>query len=294
VGPLANILIVCHPRDSFWQTSYTLRSLIPLWQQRGHEVAVQFGWRERPAADLVIAHVDLTWLPAEARAFFDAYPNVVNRRIVDVSKRRVSSNLMRPGDPWTGPVMVKTDANCFGRPDRAREERPSRLVRAWRRARGLIEEPAAPYLGTYPVFDSFAAVPRRLVRDRGLVVEKFLPERDGDLYVVRQWWVFGDATIERVLWGPKPMVKSPDVLRREARTVSPPAELTEIRRAFGLDYGKIDFVRRDGRAVVLDVTHTPTGRSMAERDDLVAALAGGIDQFVPAGARALEARAEVA
>ena len=53
----------------------------------------------------------------EYGAVLDAHPRVVNRQVRDSSKRRVSRNLVRPGDGWEGPVIVKTDRNHGGLPE---------------------------------------------------------------------------------------------------------------------------------------------------------------------------------
>ena len=44
------------------------------------------------------------------------YPTVVNRRVTDISKRRISTNLVGPHDTYSGPVILKTDRNFGGLP----------------------------------------------------------------------------------------------------------------------------------------------------------------------------------
>jgi hypothetical protein len=50
-----------------------------------------------------------------------------------------------------------------------------------------------------------------------------------------------------------------------------PAELYAIRQQLGMDYGKLDYVVRDGKVVLLDVNRTPgcekgrRGRNIAHR-----------------------------
>jgi glutathione synthase/RimK-type ligase-like ATP-grasp enzyme len=55
-----------------------------------------------------------------------------------------------------------------------------------------------------------------------------------------------------------------------------PDEVHEFRRKIGMDFGKIDFVVREGRAVILDVNPTPSvsteggSRGAARRAPLLA------------------------
>src|SRR5215831_5343530 len=87
------------------------------WEAMGFTVQVVQGVKHQARADLVIPHVDLTVTPKEYRDFFLAYPHVINRRVVDISKSRVSANLVRKNDGYTGPVIVKTERNYGGLPE---------------------------------------------------------------------------------------------------------------------------------------------------------------------------------
>jgi hypothetical protein len=292
---LARILIVCHPRDetAFHTHNYVMESLAEAWRAHGHAVAVQFGWSQRPPADLVIPHIDVTVLPPDAVAFLASYPNVLNRRLTDISKRRISANLVARRDAWDGPVIVKTDANHGGLPDRQRAPLPRQPSR-WDRLRAALRGklPAvAPQ--AYPIFAHRALVPARVWRERSLVVERFLPERDGGLYVLRNWWLLGDAVLDRRETMKAPVIARGNVASRAVEAVTMPPALRALKAALGIDYAKIDYVLHDGAPVVFDIATTPTGRSIAHVPEYVDVLAAGIDAFLPAAAapRAL-ARAE--
>lgn len=289
---MARILIVCHPRDerAFRTHNYVMQPLAEAWRARGHAVEVQLGWSHSPPADLVIPHIDLTVLPPDAVAFLSGYANVLNRRVTDVSKRRVSANLVARRDPWDGPVIVKTDANHGGLPDRQRGAplQPSQPRRWWTALGDRLRGPVPP-VGpkAYPVFPHRSQVPRGVWREPSLVVERFLPERDGELHVLRNWWLLGDVVIDRrqTMHGYQ---SSDNVVARTADLVPMPPVLRALKAAFGLDYGKVDYVLHDGLPVVLDISATPTGRSIARVPALVEALAAGIDAFLPHAAPRLE------
>lgn len=277
---MSRILIICHPHDRTLQDNYILHALIAPWRARGHAIEIQSGWAKRPAADLVIPHIDVTVLPTDAVAFLNSYPNVVNRRLTDISKRRVSANLLQRDDPWPGPVMVKTDANHAGIPDFVRRPAPPR----WRRLLARDPQPLPPPpAARYRIYGRLADVPPEVWRDRSLVVEKLITQREGDHYILQQWWLMGDAVVYRSQAGYAPVVAGPDIERRAAMPIEAPPELQALRARTGLDFGKVDFVRHDGGITVFDIATTPTGRSMTGRADLMAALAAGVDGLLARG-----------
>jgi hypothetical protein len=87
------------------------------------------------------------------------------------------------------------------------------------------------------------------------VVERFLPEREGDLYCVRKHWAFGDRVLSWRARGTRPVVKAEGVVDR---TVIPGSAAVEaFRREIGLDFGKVDFTQTGGEPAFLDVNPTP-------------------------------------
>src|SRR5215813_7657365 len=87
------------------------------WKAMGFTVQVVQGIRPDVHADLVIPHVDLTITPKEYQDFLLAYPKVVNRHVWDISKSRISTNLVGRNDSYSGPVIVKTERNYGGLPE---------------------------------------------------------------------------------------------------------------------------------------------------------------------------------
>jgi hypothetical protein len=109
--------------------------------------------------------------------------------------------------------------------------------------------------GEYPVFSSLREVPSEIFDNRHLVIEKFLPEVIGDSYHIRYYHFLGDQELTNRYQSKEKVVKASTSIGHEA--VTAPAELLALRKEWGLDYGKIDYVVRDGNVIVLDVNPTP-------------------------------------
>lgn len=94
--------------------------------------------------------------------------------------------------------------------------------------------------------------------DKTLVVEKFTPEIEDGLYVLRLWIFLGQREVVMKLYGRQPIVKSGDLVRFEYID-EVPDELRLERKRLGIDFGKFDFVMNNGEAILLDANKTPTG-----------------------------------
>lgn len=121
-GPDVTILLserdrAYHP-DQDPQT-YLIGYIIAAWQRKGLNVEVVRGIPppSRPLG-LVVPHIDLTKRPARYEDFLAQCPRVLNLRMRDISKSRISKNLVANRSDFDGPVIVKTDANCGGWPER--------------------------------------------------------------------------------------------------------------------------------------------------------------------------------
>jgi hypothetical protein len=265
IPALRRIAILLHERDVHAEkTHYIVWALRSIWTERGIEVVTLRGTAKAPEADLLIPHIDLSVIPAEYARFMECYPRVLNRGVRDVSKTAISSLLVRPGDGYEGPVIVKTDRNCGGAPERrilGRQRRPMlEARRLLRRLAGRSTHPLALATtldsSTYPVYESPGEVPEGVFENPVLVVERFVPERAGDRYCLRNYTFLGSQHMCSRRSGPRPVVKAVPGAAREQ--VEVPAELEAKRRRLGFDYGKFDFVIRDGEPVLLDANPTPT------------------------------------
>lgn len=238
---------------------YFLNLLIAEWEQTGLEVLVCGDVNDLPEADIAVLHVDLTRIPLSYRVLSKRYPTVLNVNTTDISKRHVSRQLLKANDHYSGPVIVKTDANCGGGPERKiRYKAP--LIGLFRRildrqrhwtTTGIIKS------CNYPIYQSIDKVPLEVWKNPALVVERFVAERYGENYALRQWVFFGNREISKISFSPSPIVKANNSISSE-RLDSVPDSLRSMREKLGFDYGKFDYVMHEGNAVLLDVNRTPT------------------------------------
>lgn len=257
------IAVLVHPLDDYAGMDYGVEFLIPKWRAMGHDVFVTTDLALARRADAVVAHGDLTVTPMRVRRALDGHPRVINRGLWDISKRKWSGQLLARGDGWAGPVIIKTDLNCFGAPERIHFSRAGRLTRL-RRALGLRLPGGARRwardFGPYQILDRLTDVPAWVWREPALVVERYLPERDGDANIARYAWILGDRGFQFIGRRPRGEIKGPATDDWRVSDDPLPREVAELIRARRIDYAKIDFTITDGRANVIDVNRTPTAR----------------------------------
>src|SRR4051812_28672204 len=113
------IAILWHERQQPEAISaYGISWYADTWRAAGFEVIDIFGVDKHVPADLVIVHVDVSVVPDRYLRFARQYPLVLNGRLRDIRKSAYSElRLMRTSE-YTGRVIVKTNRNPGGRPDR--------------------------------------------------------------------------------------------------------------------------------------------------------------------------------
>jgi hypothetical protein len=269
---MKRILILVHKNDLTFasgQPGYLIELMMAEWERNGIDVQVARGGDHLLAADVLIPHLDVTVMPDDYLAFMRTYPLVVNARVHDTSKSQISTNLVGRGDDYAGAVIVKTDRNYGGLPEAnlSANSNLGRLniasalrkiaVRALRKLTGTSPwkyvECMTP--GEYPIFPSLGDVPVGVFKNRGLVVEKYIPEVDGDDYLLRYYYFFGDRETCLLLRSKERVVKFSNAFQIEEVAVHP--DLRQIRSQLGFDYGKFDYFVHDGKVVVFDVNKTP-------------------------------------
>jgi hypothetical protein len=214
-----------------------------------------YGIKTARAADVLFVHVDLSIVPPEYLTFAKAYSVVVNGGVTDIRKRTFSTQKVEPGDGWNGPVVVKTDANFGGLPEK---------VRAWPGIWGRISRAITRYYGgggltgrsdRYPIFASVREVPERYLRSSEFIVERFRPELDArGLFCVRTHLFLGDKSASLMLKSEHPIVTS--ATAKEVLPVEPHPEIETIRKRLRIDYGKLDYAIVDGELILFDVNKT--------------------------------------
>jgi hypothetical protein len=258
---------------------YAISLLSKAWRELGLEV--EFAHEYADDAQICILHHDKTRLSRNAIPVAPRGAKSLNGDVLDISKRLFSTLLLTPESEWSGPVIIKSDLNHFGLPDRGDGKADlvagvrKRLARhSWRWARMLPER-------HYPVVPSLNDVPNWVWADQALIVEKFLPEYSEDgLYCVRGWIFFGNQGYAYRNLSTDPLVKVGSMVRSEFLT-EVPAELAALRQKMKFDFGKFDYVEHNGVPILLDANKTPTYPSsdghLTPRTRL---LAKGIEAFL--------------
>ncbi len=281
---MAAIAIHTHP-SRMLRPYYLVAKLVDLWRQAGMRVEVVAGPRPVSSVSIGLLHVDLTRVPPEYAALTRSYPVLLNGAVLDIGKRRLGVGLLERDSPYDGPVIVKTDLNARGNPER--------IAQQWRRGRAarvrekLLDRvfPRRPtgrlWREGYPVFSSKARVPSWVWARPDLVVQRFITDHiGGGEYALRQWTFFGasELNVVRVLSGSnRPGARFTSM--RPAGEVPP--ELRALRLEMGFDFGKFDYFLEDGRPTVIDVNKTPTyGLTSALRREALPHLADGLKRWL--------------
>jgi hypothetical protein len=272
---LARLVVVTHELDRFaWPgkaaggilaTPYLLFGVLKSLERLGHSWVVAAGLKAVPG-DVALLHVDATVVGEEYLSLQSSYAGTINFGVADISKRKVSRQLLAKGDDWTGPVVVKANFNCGGQMEELHNRRAQ--------LRGLPEpHPGVTHWSEYRVLDSLDEVADDVWSDPALVVERFLPERDSAGRFAYRTWVFmgGRERCTRFVTS-APISKASGVLEYEP--VEVPAKLREERARLKFDFGGFDFVMHDGEPVLLDANRTP-------------GLADALDRMIRAGHRNL-------
>jgi hypothetical protein len=221
----------------------------------GHSVSLIEPETALPAKlDAGILHVAATRVPVEVLSRLPAGLPIVNRQVLDISKRRVSSLLVNANDSVSGPVIVKSDANYAGQNDFERLARWRRRIR--RITYFLRHGTPRPHAIPYEIYPSVSDVPRRVWANPERVVERFIPESVDGLYCLRKWVFLGDAELQVISLADGPIVKAGSARHTFVHDPVPP-ELVRERIRLGFNYGKFDYVMHAGRAILLDANSTP-------------------------------------
>lgn len=260
---------------------YLLSLLRTRWEARGALVCDVTEPDRVEDADLVFVHVDRSVVPSEILGDLRGRRGA-NLAAADIRKSVYLDHLLRSPIQDSGPVIVKSELNHAGLPERLASgaihlSLPRRLVRAVRRRLGLNFEIRGKH--DYRIYSDASSVPRGRFED-GSVVQRFMPERRDGRYVLREYYFLGDREFLSVEEGDDPILTSGRQVH--GGPGSPPAEVRAVRDRLRLDYGKLDYGLVDGEVVVYDANKTvgirrdPTPGTIAIAEH----LAGGIDSFL--------------
>ncbi|MEO0631007.1 MAG: hypothetical protein AAFY46_09815, partial [Planctomycetota bacterium] len=185
--PIDRVALLVHRRDRHPEArKYRIWAMAEAWKRLGLECRLVRHPDEIDEAELLVPHVDCSYVPDEYWRVIRAHPRAINRKLRDIRKRSISPYLLSRGDDWNGPVIVKTDLNSGGYMDLRFGERrePAAVAEirkrlAWhpmlkRRCLGWTRT-----LVDYPIFDHLSKVPNSAWRNPFIVVERFFePDRD--------------------------------------------------------------------------------------------------------------------
>ena len=265
--PRRTIAILFHENNRKRHLSnYAITFLAEFWRKDGNRVRYLFGTRKFVPADLLLIHVDLSVVPDEYLEFANRYPIALNRAAKDIRKSLISANLVRSSDPYSGKVIVKTDLNYGGSPERIIRRNPSLwrrlLLRRFDRDNTDRSGFKAPF--DYEIYDSLAEVPPVVFERNDVVVEKFLSEQEENLFFVRHYEFLGDRATCTRLAATNPIVKDQTLVRIEE--VEPHPEIVQARERLNFEYCKFDYVLHDGRPVLLDANKTTGADRVSSRE----------------------------
>ncbi len=245
-GSTLKIAILFHERARGLPLSYLIDHYAEYWREDGHEVLPLYGVRESVPADVLIVHVDLSVVPDEYLEFARRYPLVVNGEVKDIRKSTFSRLLLQPGEPYGGKVIVKSNFNYAGVPERTL---------------GVPLDPngvSASFFGSpqdYQIFENPSAVPTTLFNDPNVVVEKFQPETESGVYFLRTMLFLGERVTCGRMASRNPIVNASSQMRMEF--VEPHPEMMKLRKEMKFNYGKFDYVIHNGQPLLLDANKTP-------------------------------------
>ena len=264
------IALLFHERDQARDLlRYDIMHIAKYWQQAGHDVVPIFGTRKFVAADIAILHVDLSLVPQEYVDLADRYPLCLNKNALDIRKSRISAQLLKHDDDYDGPVIIKSNENAAGIPERINGDWRTRFgIACGRFIKGFGAQPVIHKQADYRIIDSLGLVPREVFDRADLVVEKFLPERNAGFFCTRTYLFLGDGEACQLNFSNGPIVSWSNTIRTESCAVHPQA--VRWRRELGFDYGKFDYVIHRGEAILLDANKT-TGSGDSTGDALVEA-----------------------
>ena len=272
---MATIVLLEHHMQGELGIHYMAYLFAQRWRRDGHRVIVHRGVCAPPPGDVAILHVDLTVVPESYLEIARRYPRVVNLRTADIRKSTYSVARLSRDDPWPGRVLIKTDANHGGHVDDA-------LRRASLAAGHATDVPEQALMHHYYLCDSMARVPDAIWDTPGVLVERFVPEQDGEDFYIRLWTFFGDEERSTRYGGRDMLVRAGNFQTREK--VEVPDSIRAWREKLGFDFGKLDYVLHDGEYILLDANRTPGApdvvTSDAEMSESLDRVASGIRVFL--------------
>jgi hypothetical protein len=279
------------------------------WKDAGHRVIYHIGPNNIPVTDIVIVAIFPTVVSQEYVDIINKLPGVViNGKVLDTSRRRFSQLILSRTDNYTGPVIVKTNANYGGLSElymsgerRALKMAILRAIRglgtfrppivmSFLRKSGLLViikrlkdwkfDPEWSTVETlpilkYPVYEGIKDVPDGVWENNNLIVERFISNPENELFETHYCAFFGDKAIAGCLKSSNPIVKYKNAISDEETPI--PDEVMQWKKDLNIDFGRFDYVESEGKYFLIDVNRVEGGGSSnyeypAELDFLASGL----------------------
>ncbi len=250
------------------------------WRERGYRVKFLYGPNDFSIADVCIVHVDLSVVPEAYLEFANRYPIVLNGNIRDIRKSEVSELLLTRRSHYVGRVIVKSNLNYAGWPERIAESNLVGLTVL--KLKKKLRIPFAQYnrQSDYRILETIEHVPEEIWNDPNSVVERFITEKEKNHYCVHSYKFLGNSHEWVKNLSTEPIITSFNTVGRVATDSYP--EILAYRKRLGMDYGKIDFCMDSGTPLVIDVNKTPgsmSGKITGAYLELLRKRAHGIDDY---------------
>ncbi|MDR9365038.1 MAG: SET domain-containing protein-lysine N-methyltransferase [Balneolaceae bacterium] len=292
------ILILRHRESK--PMKYSVEHYALRWRDAGHRVIYHIGPDDMPEADVVILSIDLTIMPKEYIGLIQKYPLVINGQILDISRRRFSELILSKSTDYSGPVIIKTDANYGGLAEYENLNREdlsgylsstlnsilkrTRIGKAikWVKSRNIFRkwdtvETLNPL--EYPILEDISDVPDSVWENKNLVVERFIANSEDGLFYTNYCVFFGDKEIAGRLASTSPIVKFGNAVSDKETPI--PDEVRQWREDLNIDYGRFDYVEADGKLFLIDVNKTEGGsQTNYQYPNEMDFLASGLEFFI--------------
>ena len=246
-------IVIFRDRPPRRPLTYAIDHFALRWRKAGYKVIDHIGLGDIPEADLVFIHIDLTVIPQEYIDFIKKIPRAVNGKIFDISRRSFSKLILSPNDNYSGKVIVKTNANFGGLPEFG-------LNRKWYGKR-FQRWSTRMFLDEYPIFDHLDKVPKGVWKNKNLIVEPYIFNKQEKVFSVNYYMFFGDKEISgRLTCHDRKLLKFDNCSNDEL--IPLPEEVKEWRKDLNIDFGRFDYLEKDGEYFLIDINKTEGGGAM--------------------------------
>ena len=237
---------------------WTINILESYWLEFGAKIVYYHDVDQPiPNADLWIQHLDSSVVPNKYRKVMNKLPNVVNGKLLDIRKNAFSEQRISDfSTSYNGQIIVKSNDNCGGYPELS-ESRYNQKKSIYRKIKRILTKKATtkPPFAEYKLYESLQDVPRQFFNSEQVIIEKFIPQRDGDYYVLYMTYIFLEQHITFKIKSYLPIMKWDDHVTWEYATTQP--DILDWARQHHVEYGKIDYVYADNQLIVYDINKTP-------------------------------------